>query len=157
MFCEHVCTQTHTEELRLPTTENNELDVLVIEKRQSEEFLLFEVEMGGHQVEELVRQELRLWRKVQTVSLCYRCYHLSSYQERVKLKGHRESRRPFDLGHLFHFNITTKLMSGLPVLWAELYKEGKPCRRYPNNNPFVSTMKTCKICLLFGPGREVCL
>lgn len=34
--------------------------ILVIKKCESKEFLLFEVEMGGHQVEEFVREQLRL-------------------------------------------------------------------------------------------------
>ena len=35
----------------------------VIKKCKSKEFFLFEVEVGGHQVEKLVRQQLRLWRE----------------------------------------------------------------------------------------------
>lgn len=38
--------------------------ILVIKKCKSKEFLLFEVEMGGDQVEKFVRQQLRLWRKI---------------------------------------------------------------------------------------------
>lgn len=37
-----------------------QLYILVIVKRKSKKFLLFEVEVGGNQVEEFVRQELRL-------------------------------------------------------------------------------------------------
>lgn len=37
-----------------------QLYILVIVKCKSKKFLLFEVEVGGNQVEEFVRQELRL-------------------------------------------------------------------------------------------------
>lgn len=38
--------------------------ILVIKKGESKKFLLFEVEVGGNQVEEFVRQQLRLWKKI---------------------------------------------------------------------------------------------
>lgn len=38
--------------------------ILVIVKRKSKKFLLFEVEVGGNQVEEFVRQELRLEEEI---------------------------------------------------------------------------------------------
>ena len=37
--------------------------ILVITKCKSKEFLLFEVEVGGNQVEEFVRQKLGLWKE----------------------------------------------------------------------------------------------
>lgn len=40
------------------------IHILVVEKCESKEFLLLEVEMGGHQVEEFVRQQLRLREKI---------------------------------------------------------------------------------------------
>lgn len=67
-FCAHLQARTHMVICKYSDhwkkNIKGTIHILVIKKSESKKFLLFEVEVGGHQVEEFVRQQLRLWGKI---------------------------------------------------------------------------------------------